>query len=187
MLKRIFTSACVLFTAMVTCYSLIILLLYSADPESSLALSAARIFLFFPFALAFSAAECGGGLSELDVSQSHVLYGLYLAQYVGHVFEEFHCLVYGHVEHVGDALPLVSHFERLAVVAFAMAHLTGHHHIGQEIHLYCLVSVATAGFAASALYVEGEASGLVASDFGFGQVYEHRPDVAEHSRVCGGV
>ena len=96
------------------------------------------------------------------------MYGLYLAQYVGHVFEEFHCLVYGHVEHVGDALPLVSHFERLAVVAFAMAHLTGHHHIGQEIHLYCLVSVATAGFAASALYVEGEASGLVASDFGFG-------------------
>jgi hypothetical protein len=66
MLKRIFTSACVLFTAMVTCYSLIILLLYSADPESSLALSAARIFLFFPFALAFSAANRILSVEKMD-------------------------------------------------------------------------------------------------------------------------
>lgn len=66
MLKRIFTSACVLFTAMVTCYSLIILLLYSADPESSLALSAARIFLFFPFALAFSAANQILSVEKMD-------------------------------------------------------------------------------------------------------------------------
>ncbi len=66
MLKRIFTSACVLFTAMVTCYSLIILLLYSAAPESSLALSAARIFLFFPFALAFSAANQILSVEKMD-------------------------------------------------------------------------------------------------------------------------
>ncbi len=56
MLKNTLNAACRLFTAMVVVYSLLILLIYSADPESSLALSAARIFLFFPFALAICAA-----------------------------------------------------------------------------------------------------------------------------------
>jgi hypothetical protein len=56
MLKNTLNAACRLFTAMVVVYSLLILLIYSADPESSLALSAARIFLFFPFALAVCAA-----------------------------------------------------------------------------------------------------------------------------------
>ena len=66
MLKKIFTSACTLFTAMVTCYSLIILLIYSADPESSMALSALRIFLFFPFALTVSAANRIFDLPKMD-------------------------------------------------------------------------------------------------------------------------
>ena len=66
MLKKIFTSACALFTAMVTCYSLIILLIYSADPESSMALSALRIFLFFPFALTISAANRIFDLPKMD-------------------------------------------------------------------------------------------------------------------------
>lgn len=57
MLKNTLNAACRLFTAMVVVYSLLILLIYSADPESSLALSAARIFLFFPFALAVCAAN----------------------------------------------------------------------------------------------------------------------------------
>ena len=56
MLKNTLNAACRLFTVMVVAYSLLILLIYSADPESSLALSAARIFLFFPFALAICAA-----------------------------------------------------------------------------------------------------------------------------------
>ena len=48
MLKNTLNAACRLFTAMVVVYSLLILLIYSADPESSLALSAARIFLSSP-------------------------------------------------------------------------------------------------------------------------------------------
>lgn len=66
MLKKIFSSACVLFTAMVTCYSLIILLIYSADPESTMALSALRIFLFFPFALTICAANRIFDLQKID-------------------------------------------------------------------------------------------------------------------------
>ena len=57
MLKNICNAACRLFTVMVVVYSLLILLIYSADPESSMALSALRIFLFFPFSVAVCAAN----------------------------------------------------------------------------------------------------------------------------------
>lgn len=66
MLKKTFYSACALFTVMVTVYSLIILLLYSADPERSMALSALRIFLFFPFALSLCAANRIFDLKKTD-------------------------------------------------------------------------------------------------------------------------
>ncbi len=66
MKKKIFTTACAIFTEMVTCYSLIILLIYSADPESSMALSALRIFLFFPFALSLSAANRIFDIPKMD-------------------------------------------------------------------------------------------------------------------------
>ena len=64
--KKIISTACAIFTAMVTCYSLIILLIYSADPESSMALSALRIFLFFPFALSLSAANRLFDIPKMD-------------------------------------------------------------------------------------------------------------------------
>lgn len=74
MLKKAFTSACVMFTAMVTVYSLLILLIYSSDPESSLALSALRIFLFFPFALALSLANRLFDLEKMDTWLKTVLH-----------------------------------------------------------------------------------------------------------------
>ena len=126
-------------------------------------------------------------MSELNVSKSHVLYGLYLSQNVGHILKEVHRLVDGHVEHVGNALALVSHFQRLPVVALAVAHLAWHHHVGQEVHLNRLVSVAAAGLAASSLDVEREASGLVAPYLCFRQVDKQRPYVAEHTRIGGRV
>ena len=66
MLKNTLNAACRLFTAMVVVYSLLILLIYSADPESSLALSAARIFLFFPFSLAVCAATRIFDIKKMD-------------------------------------------------------------------------------------------------------------------------
>lgn len=66
MKKKIFTTACAIFTAMVTCYSLIILLIYSANPDSTMALSALRTFLFFPFALSLSAANRIFDIEKMD-------------------------------------------------------------------------------------------------------------------------
>ena len=51
-------------------------------------------------------------------------------------------LLDGHVEHVGDALALEAHLERLAVVALAVALLARHVHVGQEVHLDLDLAVA---------------------------------------------
>ena len=123
-------------------------------------------------ALALSAGEGGGWLSESDVAESDVLYGLDFAEYLGHVLEEVDGLVDGHVEYVGDGLSLVSDLECLAVVSLASALLAGHLYVGQEVHLDGLVAVAAAGLASASLDVERESSGLVATDFGLGQVDE---------------
>ena len=57
MLKKVLTSACVIFTVLVGGYSMINLILYSSDPSSYLALSSLRVFLFFPFALILAFAN----------------------------------------------------------------------------------------------------------------------------------
>ena len=137
--------------------------------------------------LALSAREGGGWLSQLDIAEAHVLNGLYLAQYIWHIFKEFHGLVDGHVEHVGYGFSLVAHLERLAVVTLAVTDLAGNHHVGQEIHFDAFVAIAATDFAPSALHIEREAARLVAADFCLGKVDEQRADVGEHAGIGGRV
>ena len=73
--------------------------------------------------LALTAGEGGGGLTEFDIAETHILDGLDLSEDVGHVLEKFHGLVDGHVEHIGDRLALIAHFEGLTVVTLAMTGL----------------------------------------------------------------
>ena len=68
-----------------------------------------------------------------------------------------------------------------------MADLARHHDIRQEIHLYGLVAVAAASLATSALDIERETSGLVASYLSLRQGDKEISDVREHSGVCGGI
>ena len=51
MLKKTFSTACVIFTCLVALYSLVNLALYGKNTDSYLALSSLRVFLFFPFSL----------------------------------------------------------------------------------------------------------------------------------------
>ena len=137
--------------------------------------------------LAFPSRERCRGLPQFDVPQSHVLDGLDFLQDIGHVFEELHRLVDGHVEHIGDRLALIPHLQCLPVVAFAVAHLAGHHHIGQEVHLDGLVAVSATSVAPSPLHVEGEPPRFVSPDFRLRQVHEERADITEHPCICGRV
>ena len=77
--------------------------------------------------------------------------------------EELERLLDGEVEHVRDVLALEAHFERLAVVALAVALLARDVDVREEVHLDLDLAVALADLAAAALDVEGEAPRLVAA------------------------
>ena len=81
--------------------------------------------------------------------------------------------------------------QRLAVVALALADVTGHVDIRQEVHLNGQDTAALAGLAAAALDVEAEPTGAVATHFGILRVGKQAADVTEHTcvggRVGGGV
>jgi hypothetical protein len=95
----------------------------------------------------------------VDVAEPDVVERLELLGDAPLVAKKLERVVDGHVEHVGDALALVAHLERLAVVALALAHLARHVDVGQEVHLDLHQAVALARLAAAALHVEREAPG----------------------------
>ena len=104
-----------------------------------------------------------------------------------HGLEEVGGLFHGHVEHVGDRLALEQDFQRLAVVALALAGVAGDVDVGQKVHLDLDDAVALAGLAAAALDVEGEAPGLVAARLGFRQAGEPFADRREGAGIGRGV
>ena len=135
-------------------------------------------------ALTLTTRKGGGGLAEFDVTKPHVLNGLDLAENIGHVFEELHGLVDGHVEHIGYRLALETHFERLTIIALAMTLLAGHLDIGQEVHLDGLVAIAATGLTTSTLDIEGESPWLITSDLGLREVDKQRTDIGKDTRIC---
>ena len=68
--------------------------------------------------------------------------------------EEVGGFFHGHVEHVGDALALEQDFQRLAVVALALAGVAGDVDVGQKVHLDLDETIALARLAAAAFDVE---------------------------------
>ena len=101
--------------------------------------------------------------------------------------EEARRIVDGHVQHIRDRLALAEDLERLAAVAPALAGLAGHEHVGQEVHLDAPHALARADLAATALHVEAEAAGLVATDLRLGHAGVDRPDLVEDPGVGRGV
>ena len=104
-----------------------------------------------------------------------------------HRLEELQRLLDRHVEHVGDRLALEQHFQRLAVVALALADVAGDVDVGQKVHLDLDDAVALAGLAAAALDVEREAAGLVAARLALGQAGEPFADRRERARIGRGI
>ena len=137
--------------------------------------------------LGFAAGQRGTGLAQLHISQTHVYHGLGFFADFGDVLEELHCFLGGHVQHLGNVLTLVLHLQGLPVIPLAMAHLTGHVHIRQEMHFDFHQAVAVTGLAPAALYIEGEAARAVAPHFGIGCGSKQIPDVIEQPRIGSGV
>ena len=86
-------------------------------------------------ALCFAAGKGSGALAQCYITETHVQQGLQFAGDLGLVGKEYHCFLHGHVQHIGDGLFLILHFQRFAVVTRPLAYLAGHVHIRQEVHL----------------------------------------------------
>ena len=97
--------------------------------------------------------------------------------------EEVRCLRNGHVEHLGDVLALVVHFQGLAVIASALTHLTRNIHVRQEVHLDLDGAIALACLAAPTLDIEGEAAGLVAANLGLLGFGKKVTDLVKDARI----
>src|SRR5690606_17942812 len=107
-------------------------------------------------ALSLAARERGSRLADLDIAQADALERGELVADDRHGGEEFDAFVDRHVEHVGDRLALELHFERLPVVALALADVAGDINVGQEVHFDLEDAIALTFFAAATLDVEGE-------------------------------
>ena len=121
------------------------------------------------------------GLLEREAPLPEVLAALKL--HALHGLEELGRLLDGHIEDLGDRLALEQDLQGLAVVALALADVAGDVDVGQEVHLDLDQPVALAGFAAAALDVEAEATGLVPADFRLVGLREQLADLVEHARV----
>ena len=133
--------------------------------------------------LRLTTGERGRGLSQPDVAQADRVEGLHVARDGRHRGEEVLGLLDRHVEDLGDVLALEVHLQRLAVVPRPVAHLTGDVDVGQEVHLDLQGAVTGAGIAPSPLDVEGEPTGLVATDLGLAGLREELAHVVEDPGV----
>ena len=92
----------------------------------------------------------------------------------------------GHLHHIGDGFAVVEDLEGLAVVAAAVAFAAGEPAGGQETHFEFDRALAEAGFAASAVRVEGKPAGRVAAHARGGESGEELADFVEDFDVSGG-
>ena len=105
-------------------------------------------------ALALTSGERRRRLPETYISKPDILEGFYLGENRGYSGEEIYCLVDCHIKDVSYRFTLVSHFESLTVIAPAVTFLARDHNIGQEIHLYRPVSVASTCLTSSSSDIE---------------------------------
>ena len=138
-------------------------------------------------ALRLAAGQGGRGLTQLHVGQAHIIERFDFSADGGHIFEEVYRFLHGHIQHIKNTLSLVLHIQGLAIIALAAADLTGHIHIGKEVHLDLDDAVAAAGLTPASLHIEAEPALFIAPCLRVGRGGEQIPDHIEHPGVGGGI
>src|SRR5690606_11434781 len=133
--------------------------------------------------LRLTAGEGRGRLPELDVAEPDVVDGLQDAGDPGLVLEELEGCLDGHLQHLGDVVPLPKDLEGLPVVTLPAALLARHVDVGEEVHLDLDRAVALARLAPPAGDVEREAPRLVAPGPRLGGLGEELANEIEHLGV----
>ena len=139
------------------------------------------------YALRLATRERCAWLAEREVAQAHLLDSLELSIYRWYMLEELNGHIDGHVEHIVDALALILNLQRLAIIAIATALTAAHIYIGQEVHLYGLVTRTTTRLTATTLDIEREATRLITSYLRIGCLLEELAYVGKDIGICRGV
>ena len=101
------------------------------------------------------------------------------------VLKKIESLVTRHVEDIGNGPPLKSNVESVPVIALPLAHLAGHIHVGQKVHLDSDGPVTRAGLAPTTLDIKAESAGLVATNPRLFSLGEQLSNMIEHPGVSG--
>ena len=106
------------------------------------------------------------------------------------MFEELQRLLNRHIQHFVNIFPFIADLQGLTVITLAMADLTGHIDIRQEMHLDLDDTVAGAGLTAATLDIEAEAAFFVAPFLGIHggckELTDHIEDAGIGSRIGPG-
>jgi hypothetical protein len=105
-------------------------------------------------------------MSELEISKAQLVQHSNFACDCRLVLEECHALFNRHVEHFGDVLAVILHFERVLVVTRAFARGAGDFDVWQERELRCDGAFALAFFAATTFDIEAERGGCKTTLYG---------------------
>src|SRR5207247_4218521 len=101
----------------------------------------------------------------------------------GYVAEKPRRFIHRQIENVGDVLAFVSDLQRLAVIAFAVAHFAFDVNVRQKVHLDFNQSAAFAIFAAAAFDIETEPPRVITAHPRCWQVTEQFADLCERAGV----
>ena len=99
------------------------------------------------------------------------------------MLEKFYRIIDRHVQNLSDILLLVVNFQSLAIIAGAVADLTGHIDVRQEVHLNLDNPITRAGLTTTALDIKAETPLLVAANLSFIGLGKQIANIVKNSSI----
>src|SRR5207237_4191139 len=114
------------------------------------------------YPLRFSNGKRSRILAQPQISKPDIEQRVQFVRYARHIPEKTRRFIDTHIKHIGDVFAFVGDFERLPVVAMAMADFTLDINVWEEMHLDFDEAATFAIFAPAAFDIETETAGIVA-------------------------
>ena len=118
--------------------------------------------------LRLASGQLCGRLAQLDIGKSHFVQCVDLPCDGRNIFEELRSFLHGHIQNIKNALSFIFDIQCLSIITFSAANFARNIHIRKEMHLDLNNTVAAAGLASSAFYVETKTSLVVTFRFCIG-------------------
>ena len=100
-----------------------------------------------------------------------------------HAGKEVDSFLHAHLQHVVDVFPFIGDLQGLLVVALPAALLARDINVGEKVHGNAQNAISLTCFTASALYVKGEASPVIAAHAGFRGLCIQLADIVKNAGI----